>query len=286
MEFDLTYDFSVPGETHRISLTVVLPETIPDKQKIVSIHYSVKPSRIFRKNGNRYAEFTFEKPQKRINIEVSIKAELFRYDLKTAKSKRGKNNIDNSELSAFIRHEKNIEKNHAKIQDIAGAIGGQKEEEIVKNIYDYVIDNMEYIKQGRREWGAVKALQKGKGDCTEFSDLFVTLCRAKGIPARTVSGYTLRPYSISQKHNWAEVYLNDYGWVPFDPSIKNGQNIALRNRAFSTMSPVYIYFSNIRNDKALQNYHFASYTYWGDKVTLKDSIDLKRSSYFIPKVSR
>ena len=56
VDFDLNYDFSVPGKTRRISLTVVLPETIPDRQKILSIDYSPKPSRVFGKNGNRYAE--------------------------------------------------------------------------------------------------------------------------------------------------------------------------------------------------------------------------------------
>jgi len=87
----------------------------------------------------------------------------------------------------------------------------------------------------------------------------------------------------SLKHNWAEVYLNDNGWVPFEPSIENGENVVLRNRAFRIMSPVYVYFSHIRNDEVLQSYHFASYQYWGEKVTLKDSIDLKYSSYFLPQ---
>ena len=52
VEFDLTYDFSVPGETRRMSFIVVLPKTIPNRQKILSRSYSPKPSRIFNENGN------------------------------------------------------------------------------------------------------------------------------------------------------------------------------------------------------------------------------------------
>ena len=280
VEFDLTYDFFVPGETRKISFIVVLPETMPDRQKIISTDYSVKPSRTFHKNGNHYAEFVFNKPQKQININISIKAELFTYDLNTAKKTRHKNDLADSELSDFLKQEEFIEKDNTEIRQIANIIEGQTEEEVVKNIYDYVIDNLEYTKHGKQEWGAVKALRRARGDCSEYSDLFAAICRAKDIPARVVTGYAMRPDSTLLKHNWVEVYLQKHGWVPFEPSIDKSDKKLLRNRAFSIMSPVYIYFSHIRNDEVLQNYHFASYKYWGEKVALKDSIDLKQSTYF------
>ena len=277
VELDLAYDFSVPGQTHRISLTVVLPTSIPDRQNIIGTQYSPKPSRIFHKNGNRYAEFIFNKPEKQIKIDIRIKAELFKYDLFTAKKNRVKEYIENSELTDFLSHEKYIEKDNPEIQQMANSIEGQTEEEIVKNIYGYVIEHLEYIKHGRKELGAVRALQEGKGDCSEYSDLFVALCRAKNIPARVVTGCTLRFDSDSPKHNWAEVYLQDYGWVPFESSWGDVGNGRIQNMAFSRMGPVYVYFSHIRNDNVLRNYHYASYKYWGDRVTLKDSVEFKQS---------
>lgn len=277
VDLDLSYDFSVPGETRKISLTVVLPTTIPDRQKIISTQYSPKPSRIFHQNGNRYAEFKFNKHGKQIKIDIKIKAELFKYDLYTAKKNHLTEYIENSELTDFLIHEKHIEKNDPEIQRVAESIEGQTEEDIVKNIYSYVIEHLEYIKHGRKEFGAIRALQEGKGDCSEYSDLFVSLCRAKNIPARVLTGYTLRSDSDSPKHNWAEVYLQDYGWVPFEPSWGDVRNTRIQNMAFSRMGPVYLYFSHIRNDDVLQNYHYASYKYWGDRVTLKDSVEFKQS---------
>jgi len=206
VEFDLSYDFSVPGETHRINFIVVLPKTIPDRQSILSINYSPKPSRIFHKNGNRYAEFVFIKPSRQVEIEINIRAELFRYDLLTAREKRKKGRPQDYQLKAFLKQEKHIEKDHYQIQEIADGIEGQTEIDIVENIYDYVIDNMEYTIRSRRSWGAVKALQHGKGDCTEYADLFVAICRSKNIPTRVVTGYTVGFYPTSSKHNWAEVY--------------------------------------------------------------------------------
>lgn len=278
VELDLSYDFSVHRETFRISFVVILPETIPGRQNILGIKYSPKPTRIFNKNGNRYAEFVFIKPDRQEKVKINIKAELFRYDLLTAREKRGKDSFEGTGLNDFLKHEKYIEKDHAEIQQIAESIDGQTEIDIVKNIYNYVIEHMEYTTHNDKDWGAVKALQFRKGDCTEYSDLFVALCRAKNIPARFAAGYTVRFDNKSPKHNWAEVFLQDYGWVPFDPSWGDVNNFILRDRAFTRMRPVYMYLTHIRNDEVINNYHFAGYKYWGDRAKVKDSIEFKRIS--------
>ncbi len=63
------------------------------------------------------------------------------------------------------------------------------------------------------------------GDCKEFASSFVMLCRASGIPAKLVSGYTpgdfnpasgKRDVKLKNAHAWGEIYFPNYGWVPFD----------------------------------------------------------------------
>ncbi len=278
VELDLIYDFSIPGNTFRINFVVILPETIPDRQKILGITYSPKPTRFFNKNGNRYAEFVFIKPDRQKKVEINIRAELLRYDLFTAREKSGNEGYEDIEPGDFLKHEKYIEKDHAEIREIAESIDGQTQIEVVKKIFNYVADNMEYTKHERNDWGAVKALTLKKGDCTEYSDLFVALCRAKNIPARFAAGYTVRFDDISPKHNWAEVFLQDCGWVPFDPSWGDMKNFIKRDRAFSRMRPVYLYLTNVRNDEVINNYHFAGYNFWGDRARVKDSIEFKSVS--------
>ena len=206
VEFDLSYDFFVPGETFRINLVVVLPKTIPGRQKIMGMRYSPKPSRIFDENGNRYAEFVFVKPDKQTRVEINIKAELLRYDLLVAREKDKKDHSEGPRLKDFLKQEKHIEKDYPEIQQIAKSMEGRTEVDIVRNMYNYVIDNMEYTGRRGKDWGAVKALQQKKGDCSEYSDLFVAICRAKNIPARVVTGYITEP-TLTAKHAWAEVYL-------------------------------------------------------------------------------
>jgi hypothetical protein len=54
----------------------------------------------------------------------------------------------------------------------------------VEAIYDYVRENVKYTNGPLK--GARRALRDGEGDCEELSSLFIALCRANGIPARTV----------------------------------------------------------------------------------------------------
>ena len=65
------------------------------------------------------------------------------------------------------------------------------------------------------------------GYCEHFSGAFVVLMRAAGIPARVVTGYAggyrnpVGGYWLvrrSDAHAWAEVWLDDRGWVRVDPT--------------------------------------------------------------------
>ncbi len=82
--------------------------------------------------------------------------------------------------------------------------------------------------------GAATAASGKEGDCDEHADLFIALCRAVKIPSRRVVGHFLRDGPEPEPHAWAEVYLEDKGWIPVDPAL---------NR-FGTLSENY--FSRIR----------------------------------------
>jgi transglutaminase-like putative cysteine protease len=275
VEFDLTYDFSVPGETRSMSFVVVVPTTTPGRQKILSRSYSPRPSRIFNENGNRYAEFVFREPQRHENVKIHVKAELYRYDLLSAKGETAEELAEDDRREDFLKQERYIESDHDEIRQIAAGLEGDTETDVVKQIYDYVLDHMEYVKSGKDDKGAIVALERGKGDCTEYADLFVAICRARDIPARVVTGYTVQADTTTSKHNWAEVYLQDRGWVPFDPAAGDMESPIFRNRAFGRMRPVYIYFSHIRNDYVLDSHNFGTYRYTGDRVRLTDSVEFK-----------
>jgi transglutaminase-like putative cysteine protease len=66
-----------------------------------------------------------------------------------------------------------------------------------------------------------------RGFCEHYASAFVHLMRAGGIPARVIIGYQggivnpVDDYMIvrqSDAHAWAEVWLNDRGWIRVDPT--------------------------------------------------------------------
>jgi Transglutaminase-like superfamily len=71
-----------------------------------------------------------------------------------------------------------------------------------------------------RRRGALEMLLSRRGDCGQFASLFAALCRARGIPSRLLAGTHLTPW-IDSAHVWAELWAEDIGWIPVDPSLGN-----------------------------------------------------------------
>lgn len=84
-----------------------------------------------------------------------------------------------------------------------------------KRIFDWVIENMSYEYPDIENRGAEKSFKSQKGDCGEFSFVFIALCRAVGIPAREVTCI----WFTRAGHAWAEILIPPYGWVPVDASV-------------------------------------------------------------------
>src|SRR3989344_2040612 len=60
-------------------------------------------------------------------------------------------------------------------------------------------------------------LKNKEGVCDELTNLYISMMRSLGIPARYVSGMAYTNLKNDWgPHAWAEVYFPDKGWVPFD----------------------------------------------------------------------
>jgi transglutaminase-like putative cysteine protease len=272
VKFDLLYDFSLQAIPSKMTFVTIVPQTIPGKQEILELKYSTEPARTFTRHGNTYAEFVFDRPRGQFRIRISVKAKLSRYDLTTAKRKNTEPPVEETSMADFLKHETYIEKDDSRIKQIAQTLNAPTEIETVKKIYDFVTDRLKYVVR-TEEYGAVKTLQEKRGGCTEYADLFVALCRAKNIPARVVKGYATEYVSIPQ-HAWAEAYLKDYGWVPFDLIYGDVDKKHLRQRRFEKLKPIYIYLTHTRNDPILAQAITVQGLWVGD-IQLTDSIVFK-----------
>jgi transglutaminase-like putative cysteine protease len=90
-----------------------------------------------------------------------------------------------------------------------------------KKIHDWISENILY--SYAREYSTIRnisdyCLTKRYGDCGQHALLFITLCRLNGIPARWQSGWYTFP-GAKTIHDWTEIYLAPYGWIPVDPDM-------------------------------------------------------------------
>ena len=74
---------------------------------------------------------------------------------------------------------------------------------------------------GAREYSTISnlsdyTLRAGHGDCGQQTLLLMTLLRLNGIPTRWQSGWVYSDDDYDNMHDWAQLYLEPYGWVPMD----------------------------------------------------------------------
>lgn len=68
---------------------------------------------------------------------------------------------------------------------------------------------------------AAEALAQGEGVCQDHAHALIAAAHARGMPARYVSGYLQASQdgtTHEAAHAWAEIWVDDLGWVGFDPA--------------------------------------------------------------------
>ena len=119
----------------------------------------------------------------------------------------------------YLAEERFMELSDSRIQRLAATLSADTDHGSVKNIFQWVIGNIENSGYIPREQGALQTLIAKSGDCTNTMYLFSALSRANGIPTRNMAGFTARENAVLKPrdyHNWLEVYV-DGEWRLIDP---------------------------------------------------------------------
>ena len=141
----------------------------------------------------------------------------------------------------FLAEVPYIELSSVELIRLAGQFNSDSPKQSARKIYNWVTKSLRPVSYSGKEHGALYAFRKKKGDCTEFTNLFVALCRLNQIPARRVSGFILqqdKQVQANDYHDWAEVYI-DGTWQLVDPF----------NRVFMQQQDQYISMRIHGNDK-------------------------------------
>lgn len=74
--------------------------------------------------------------------------------------------------------------------------------------------------------GALRAVEKNTASANDLVCVCVAMLRAAGIPARPVIGIEKNSNNRKEMVSWAEFFLPQAGWIPFDPNEMRGKGIA------------------------------------------------------------
>ncbi len=218
--FDFILNYQLMNKGIRpTTMEIALP---PDTafQKVYYQSLEPKPNNVrVDEDGNWLASYSLSSNQ-RLNIETVGKVKVF------SQPQKDFYQTDLTTLQKNLGDQEHWPVYNSLIQEAA------QEFKTVEEVYNFVVDYLSYdferVRQDVERQGALIALEKPEqAICMEFTDLFITLSRAIGVPAREINGYAyttnpkLRPLSllVDVLHSWPE-YWNDEKkiWVPVDPT--------------------------------------------------------------------
>jgi transglutaminase-like putative cysteine protease len=218
----VTYEAIVTNKSDNairyLEMFIAIPPQIPLRQEVLDLH--IKPTSGSQANdlsGNNWVHFTQNeippKSSATFGYSTLIRSRSIRYALPAAtKSIRIPGSLKN-----YTKPENFIDSHHHLIKDLARDIARKNPGPIqfISAAMRAVHKTLKYEQQDE-ERGAAYAIEKRKGDCTEFAALFTALCRAYGLPARLQAGFGYSGTRF-ERHAWSEVWVRGL-WVPVDPT--------------------------------------------------------------------
>lgn len=249
--FDATYTATVAGVPEglkQVKVWIPLPVT-RGAQKVSDVRIDSPYSFTVEKEsefGNRYAYATIANPPAGdlaipVHFKVTRAEESIAQPAETAASKR--------ELDRALKADRLVTLS-PRVRKLANEVTAGKSGTVeqAKAIYDYLLATMKYDKTipGWGKGDTERACDIRAGNCTDFHSLFMSLARAKGIPARFVIGFplTAKDGLVKGYHCWAEFYVKGKGWVPVDPSeASKTSDPAVRQYLFGNLDPDRVQFT-------------------------------------------
>lgn len=215
-----------PGKVKTLDVHLAIPENRHNQDITAEIKYIPAYTDVVTdKWGMKTAHYSFENIEMNENKNIEMITEVTTYNVRyfVFPDKVGNiNEIPGDVKDLYLADNEKYQINHPLIQSTVKRVLGDEKNayQIARKLFNYLIDNMYYEMVGG--WNTAPAvLERGNGSCSEYSFVYIALCRAAGLPARYVGSVVIRGDYTSMDdvfHRWVEVYLPGYGWIPIDPS--------------------------------------------------------------------
>lgn len=214
--FDITYHLENPLKQTTQQSVAIIPDT--QYQRVYYTSIEPKPENINTDgDGNWIASFNLE-PREKFDVRTTGFVQLL--------SEAQNIHTPDQNFEKYLKADKYWETDNKQIIDLAKIYTTPEE------IYNYTLNTLSYdytrVTPTVHRYGAVEALKNpDRAICMEFTDTFIAISRAAGIPAREINGYAhtnnpkLQPLSLVADvlHSWPQYWdVDKNSWIEVDPT--------------------------------------------------------------------
>ena len=286
VEFTHTIRNHGPGHIQKAEIYLAVPENRLKHQETVGSIQFMPPVNTFRKDrwGQKIALSSFEnvEPGEVVGAGYCVDAKIgdLRFYL-LPEDVGSLDEVPREIADTYLSEGSRYFINEPLIRETAERLVGDESNPywIARTFFEYEIEKVEYELAGG--WDiAPTILKRGTGSCSEYSFLYIALCRAAGLPARYQAGVAVRGDDACMDnvyHRWVEVYFPHYGWVPVDPSRGDQPTPAGRAASFGMLSNRLFITTHGGGDSEYLGWTYNS----SSKCTFEGKCDIVEDTYAI-----
>jgi len=251
--YTVTYsvDIRVQDATRPNTLYLWIPKPIlsPSQRNVNLISRNMEP---FTENHRGVSLYKLENLSSGSNHSINITFRVDVYAVETVIRHQSIRQERTPLSSAYTQSTALIPSDSQLIRTTVNSIVGREQNPYVKAkaLYDWIISNIHITDTALSDTNIITALDRKRADSYTAALLFTTMARAAGIPCLPIAGVLIDRNGQTNRHYWAEFWIDSFGWVPVDPAMGSGSiKLMFNDDLFTGRDLANYYFGNIDNQR-------------------------------------
>ncbi len=279
-----------PDVVDEMDSYIAIPINLDNQEILGAIQYEPQPKDfVVDRWEQQFAHFHFEDIASGtfLKPKMKVKARLYHTEYIIFPERVGKlDEIPEEIVAKYVADGSKYDLNHPSIQQaVKQAVGNERHPYwMVRKIFDSICEKIDYNLKPLGGWNpAPTVLKRGTGSCSEYTFIFIAMCRASGLPVRYAGSIVVRSQDKGSDdvfHRWAEVYLPNYGWIPVDVSAGDSPVPAHRARMIGVLRNKYLITTKGGGDSEYLEFYYNFNARW--KTEGKCKIYSKQFGEFVP----
>jgi len=263
-----------PGEAQNLDVYIAVPNAQENQEIQGEIRYQPQPKDFVTDQWDqKFAHFHFDNTASGSILKSKLLITTRQYDIHAVifPERVGPLSQIPEECKKFLVDGVKFDiKNDIIKNAVKEAVGDEKRPYwMMRKIFNYIMAHLEYNLKPLGGWNpAPTVLKRGTGSCSEYTFVFIAMCRAAGLPARYSGALVVRSQDKGIDnvwHRWAQVYLPNYGWVPVDVQAGDKRAPGRRAQCIGGLSNRYLITTNGGGDSQYLDFYYNFNSKWKTK---------------------